>query len=102
MISAFFTGIGCILIAIGALGILRLPDIYSRLHASTLCMFGAIWIALGISLQLKEVFPKAVIFILFLFLTCPVSSHFIARCAYKGNVKPKCVIDELKDKTKII
>ncbi len=100
MISTILVNIGCILIIIGAFGIVRLPDVYSRLHASTLCMLGAIWIALGVSLQLKEVFPKIVIFILLLLLTCPVSSHFIARCAYRGNVKPKCILDELRDRTK--
>jgi multicomponent Na+:H+ antiporter subunit G len=74
----------------GCIGLVRLPDVYNRLQAATKCvtfgtcsiMFGVFllhgWCAAGI---------KALLCILFLLLTTPVSAHALARGAHRAGVK---------------
>ena len=83
---------GGLLGVIGALGIHRFPDFYSRQHAvgitDTLC---AMLILLGLGLQAEEslaVFKLALIF-MFLFFTSPTASHALANAAMHGGLKPK-------------
>ncbi len=77
---------------IGAIGIHRLPDFFSRQHATgttdTLC---AIFILLGLGLQAGftlAAFKVALIF-LFLFITSPAATHALASAAVHSGLKPK-------------
>ncbi len=77
---------------IGAIGIHRFPDFYSRQHAAgitdTLC---AMLILLGLGLQAGmslAAFKLALIFI-FLFFTSPTASHVLANAAMHGGLKPR-------------
>ncbi|MEN8170542.1 MAG: monovalent cation/H(+) antiporter subunit G [Pseudomonadota bacterium] len=77
---------------IGAIGMHRFPDFYSRQHAAgitdTLC---AMLILLGLALQAGlslAAFKLALIF-LFLFFTSPTASHVLANAAMHGGLKPK-------------
>jgi multicomponent K+:H+ antiporter subunit G len=70
----------------GALGLLRLPDVFSRLHgptkASTLGVGGLVLASvLYFALLQGEVALRDVLVALFLFLTAPVSAHLMARAA---------------------
>ncbi|MCM8782644.1 MAG: monovalent cation/H(+) antiporter subunit G [Candidatus Omnitrophica bacterium] len=88
----------------GCLGLLRLPDVYNRLQASTKC------VTLGTSSMLFGLFlfkgfsasgMKALLCIIFLLLTAPVSAHALARGAHKSGVRlwEKSVCDKyLEDK----
>lgn len=87
---------------IGSIGIIRMPDVYNRIHAETLCVFGGTIIALvGIAiLKGVSIFSlKVIIIALFLFFTNPVGSHAIARAAHKSGVEiyPKSNVDKLKE-----
>jgi multicomponent Na+:H+ antiporter subunit G len=92
MIGLFLIFLGAVISIIGAIGLIRFPDIYSRTHAQTVVnVGGTCLILLGVFL---ETFPsfysiKSMLLILFIFLTSPVGSHAIARAAYKSGVKPK-------------
>ena len=77
---------------VGAVGIHRFPDFYSRQHATgitdTLC---AMLILLGLGLQAgmsHTAFKLALIFLL-LFITSPTASHVLANAAMHGGLKPK-------------
>jgi len=77
---------------VGAIGIHRFPDFYSRQHAvgitDTLC---AMLILLGLGLQAGmslAVFKLAMIFI-FLFLTSPTASHALVNAAMHSGLKAK-------------
>ncbi|HID81586.1 MAG TPA: sodium:proton antiporter [Chromatiales bacterium] len=77
---------------VGAVGMHRFPDFYSRQHATgitdTLC---AMLILLGLGLQAEmslAAFKLALIF-LFLFITSPTASHVLANAAMHGGLKPK-------------
>ena len=79
-------GAACTLLA--AVGIVRMPDLYTRLQASSkAATLGAILTlsAVGIHYGGGPVSIKAVVVILFLALTTPVGAHCIARAAYSAG-----------------
>jgi multicomponent Na+:H+ antiporter subunit G len=97
-IGMFMIGIGVAFNSLGCLGLLRLPDVYNRLQASTKCVtFGTCGILLGIfCLKGFTAFGiKALVGIPFLLLTSPVAAHALARGAHIFGVKlwDKSVID---------
>ena len=89
--------------AIAGLGLLRLPDILIRMHASTKAGtlgVGLIVIAVAVSKGDVLVTTKAVLIILFLLLTAPVAAHLIGRAAYRNGTPlwSRTVIDEMPQK----
>ncbi|MFH1786468.1 MAG: monovalent cation/H(+) antiporter subunit G [archaeon] len=77
----------------GAIGMLRFPDVYNRIHSSTLITVGGAM--LGIFVLAIKSYPlspqtsiKMLLLIALLILTSPVSSHAIANAAYKSGIKP--------------
>jgi multicomponent Na+:H+ antiporter subunit G len=72
---------------LGALGLIRLPDVYNRLQAATKSItLGAISIALGVGIIDTSLLTKAILVAVFLLITNPISSHAIARGAYRSKV----------------
>lgn len=75
----------------GCLGLIRFPDVYTRLQASAKCItLGTCGILFGLFL-FKGFSPtgiKALLCISFIILTAPVSAHALARGAYISGVKP--------------
>ena len=77
---------GAIFTFIGALGLARLPDFYTRLHAPTKATtlgVGSLLIASAIyfSTQGPGVSLHEILVTLFLFITAPVSAHLLAKAA---------------------
>ncbi|MFN8530577.1 MAG: monovalent cation/H(+) antiporter subunit G [Anaerolineae bacterium] len=72
---------------VGILGMVRLPDVYTRLHStgkvSTLGLFGLL---VGTALLLPGVAFKLIALAIFAVLTMPVSTHAIAKAAYGHGV----------------
>lgn len=90
---------GGLLGIVGGIGLYRLPDFFSRLHAAgitdTLC---AMLILVGLGLQAGwtlAAFKLALIFV-FLFFTAPTASHALANAALHSGLKPK-LSSELKN-----
>ena len=76
---------------IGALGLVRLPDVYSRIHAAGVVDTAAVALmVLGMILLAPSwlVVVKLVLVGVFLFFTSPVSGHAIARVAHDRGVEP--------------
>jgi multicomponent Na+:H+ antiporter subunit G len=72
---------------LGALGLIRLPDVYNRLQAATKSItMGAISIAIGVGVIDTSLLAKSILVAVFLLLTNPISSHAIARSAYRSKV----------------
>jgi multicomponent Na+:H+ antiporter subunit G len=89
----------------GCLGLIRLPDIYNRLQASTKCVtFGTCSILFGVFLMLgfSAAGIKALLCIVFLVLTAPVSAHVLARGAHISGIKlwKKSVCDKYEEDKK--
>jgi multicomponent Na+:H+ antiporter subunit G len=95
--------IGLLADIFGCLGLVRFPDVYNRLQASTKCVtLGTCGIFFGVFLNngFNDVGFKCLLIILFVLLTAPVSSHALSRAAYKSGVKlcEKSVCDKYEDK----
>lgn len=81
--------IGCIVIAIGGLGLLRMPDVYNRLQAGTkTATLGAMSVLLGIGFHHPDWWAKLLVIAGFILFTNPVGSSTIARAAYFSGIKP--------------
>jgi multicomponent Na+:H+ antiporter subunit G len=88
--AAFVVG-GTFFGFVATVGIIRLPDLYARLHAasksdtlgSVLALAGTA-IALGVSTESM----KLMFLLLFLFLTSPTAAHAIARAGKEQSVEP--------------
>ena len=120
MIGIILTGIIYVLLAIGVffnllagVGLLRFPDVYTRLHAGTKCTtFGSIFIIGSVVLlglktwYLGDVNGSvlsihSIVALVAILLTNPTGAHAIAQAAHKSGVMPvNAVIDELQDATK--
>lgn len=80
---------GCAFIAIGSLGLLRMPDVYNRLQAGTkAATLGAMALLLGIGLHHPDWWPKLLVIAGFVLFTNPVGSSTIARAARLSGIKP--------------
>ena len=83
-------GAACALLA--AVGVLRMPDLFSRLQASSkAATLGAILIMAATAIHFDGGSPavRALLVILFLALTTPVGAHRIARAGYLGGERMK-------------
>lgn len=82
---------GCCLMIIGAIGAVRFPDFWTRLHAiSVIDSGGMILLTAGMILQsgFTLVTMKLVLIGLFLFVTGPTSTHAVANAALVSGVLP--------------
>ena len=76
---------------IGGIGVLRLPDVYTRMHAASLIDTGGVFlIMLGLALQagLSMVTVKLAIIVAFLLFTGPITTHALAAAALHEGIKP--------------
>ncbi|MEJ2173994.1 MAG: monovalent cation/H(+) antiporter subunit G [bacterium] len=83
--------IGGAFCVIGAVGLLRMPDFFTRMHAASVVdTLGAAFILLGLMLQagLSLVTVKLITIGFLLFFTSPVSTHALARAALARGVEP--------------
>ncbi len=74
---------------VAGLGILRLPDVLIRMHASTKAGTlgaGLVFIAVAVQFRDSVSISLSVLTILFLLVTAPVGAHAIARAAYRMNI----------------
>lgn len=104
-IGIFFIIIGLGFDFFGCLGLIRLPDVYNRLQAATKCVtLGTCSILLGLFLfkGFTAMGIKAILCIIFIILTAPVSAHALARGAHKSGVKlwEKSVCDKYAEDEK--
>ncbi len=75
----------------GGIGVVRLPDVFSRLHATGVTdTMGAGLILIGLMFQAGWTFLtlKLLLLLGFLLVTTPTSTHALAQAALHGNLKP--------------
>ncbi|WP_251479666.1 monovalent cation/H(+) antiporter subunit G [Planococcus sp. NCCP-2050] len=95
---------GVIFSAVTALGLVRLPDVYTRTHAASksstlgvMCILGGTFIHFWL---IEDHFnSQLIIAIIFLFITSPVAGHLIGRASYMSGIKlaEETVRDDMKD-----
>ena len=97
MIAIVFVLLGLFFYLAGTVGILRLPDFYTRLHAAGKCdSFAAVLIIIGIAVYNLETFSfgallvsiKLLLIAAFVFVTSPTATHAITEAALVLGVKP--------------
>lgn len=93
---------GASLALIAAIGVLRLPDLLSRMHAATKPqVLGLLLVLTGLAFRLRD--PEAIgilaLIALFQLVTSPVANHMVGRASFRsGQVEPdRLVVDELSD-----
>lgn len=94
-------GAGAGFLLIAGLGILRLPDVFTRMHAAGIGdTLGAGLILAGLMLQggISLVTVKLVFVFILLFMTSPTATHALAKAALTGNVKPM-LAEDLEDRS---
>ncbi len=100
LIAALITLLGAAFALASAVGLVRLPDILTRMHGSTKAgTLGTGLILIGSAITLADdiVTLRVIAILAFLVLTVPVGAHLIGRAAYRTGVPlwGKTVIDEL-------
>lgn len=93
---------GALLSLSAAMGLLRFPDLLSRMHAATKPqVLGLLLTLLGVGLQLRNGLDSTSLLLVGMIqmLTQPVAAHMVARSAYRTGQARECrlVIDEVTD-----
>jgi multicomponent Na+:H+ antiporter subunit G len=89
---------GVVVIVIGGVGLLRMPDFYTRLHAAGLMdTLGAGLIMFGLMLQagFTLLTVKLILILVFLWFTSPTATHALARAALADPNNPKPLIGQV-------
>jgi multicomponent Na+:H+ antiporter subunit G len=87
-------GGGGIFLVIGAVGLNRMPDLFTRMHATSVSdTFGVGLMLAGMMVQagFSLVTAKLFFLLVFLWFTAPVVTHALARAAMLAGVKPVVV-----------
>ena len=83
--------VGVLALLVGSLGLLRLPDVFARVHAvGMIDTAGAGFIILGLLFHtgLTLVGVKLIAVAIFLFFTSPIATHAVAQVAFKNGLRP--------------
>ncbi len=91
LISVFFLVTGSFFAVIGGVGIVRLPEFFSRMHGAGITdTMGAGMIMIGLMFQagLSLVTVKLLMILFFLMVTSPSSCHALAKAAMTHGLKP--------------
>lgn len=102
IIAYIFIVVGIIFNVLGCIGLIRFPDLYNRLQASTKCVtLGTCGIMVGIFFWFgfSAVGIKALLCAIFLIITAPAGAHALARGAHLSGVKlwEKSVCDKFEE-----
>jgi len=91
IISGILIATGCFLIVIAAIGVVRFPDFYTRMHPAgkgdTLGQ-GLVLTGLMVYEGFDLISVKLLIIIIFIFIANPTATHALAKAAYVAGVKP--------------
>ncbi|MEM6679343.1 MAG: monovalent cation/H(+) antiporter subunit G [Pseudomonadota bacterium] len=99
VVAAIAVLTGSAFAVIAAIGLLRMPDVFMRMHASTKAgTLGVGLIMIGAAIGFDEGWAvvRALGAFVFLLLTAPVAAHMIGRAAYRARapLSPRTVVDE--------
>jgi multicomponent Na+:H+ antiporter subunit G len=101
LLCAFFLVVGAGFVLLAGLGIVRFPDLFMRMQASTKAStlgVGGLMLAVAVFYMRVDVTARSMLILVFIFLTAPVAAHMIARAAYLARVPlwEKTIIDDLE------
>ena len=91
IIAVVFLGIGCFFVIVTAIGIVRFPDFFSRLHpAGKTDTIGQALIFIGLMVYegFSLISVKLLIIIAFIFIASPTATHAVANAAFLRGIVP--------------
>ncbi len=91
VLSWVFILSGAVFVVIGGIGMLRLPDFYTRIHAAGITDTMGAWLMLvGLMFQAgwTLVTVKLLMLLFFLVATSPLATHALAKAAFLRDLKP--------------
>jgi multicomponent Na+:H+ antiporter subunit G len=91
---------GSFFCVVGAIGLIRFPDFYARMHAAGVTdTLGATLVIAGLALQAgwSLVMVKLAFILFFIYLTSPTAGHALAKTAYRCGLAP--VLDKEEDES---
>ncbi len=102
IVAAAFLLSGVLLAVVAGVGLIRFPDLFSRMHAATKpATLGLLLVVIGgvIIMPDRSHDAKLLLVAAFQFLTAPVASHMIGRAGYRAGTGDleHLVVDELRD-----
>jgi multicomponent Na+:H+ antiporter subunit G len=89
-IVAIFILTGCLFCLVAAVGLIRLPDTLTRMHAATKAGTlgaGMIMAAVAVFFADAGILLRALLGLVFLYMTAPVGAHLIGRAAYRSGMQ---------------
>ncbi|MFW6096461.1 MAG: monovalent cation/H(+) antiporter subunit G [Chloroflexota bacterium] len=100
LLVVILIALGTVFILVAAIGLNRMPDLYTRMHGttkSTTLGITAILLATVIYFGTSAAITRAILVVVFFFLTAPIATHMLARAAYRRDVErwSGTVLDEL-------
>jgi len=105
ILGAILVLLGSIFLFLGALGLVRMPDLFNRIQAGTKAStLGTFLSLIGLLLITPEWWGKLILLMIFILITNPVSSHVLARAAHFIGVPlaDKTVTDKYKQEEKTL
>ena len=90
ILSSIFIISGTFFFFVGVVGLIRMPDVFSRMHATTKCdTMGAGLIYFGLIIWQGVTFTtlNIVLILVFIWITNPTAAHYIAKSAYVLKLK---------------
>ncbi len=101
--SGVFLLLGALLTLIAAIGVLRFPDVLTRMHSATKPqVLGLLLVLLGVGLRLRDPGSIGILLLVALaqLVTTPIGSHMVGRASFRaGQVRHDLlVVDELSER----
>lgn len=102
VVGAVFLLLGAMLCFAAAVGLVRFPDVLTRMHAATKPQtLGLLFVVVGVAFSLQSLKPLGMLALVAILqlLTAPVSAHMVGRTAYRtGQVREDLLVeDDLAD-----
>lgn len=103
LVAAALIVIGALFSLVASIGLIRLPDVYTRMHAASKAGTlgsGLALVAIAVHATDTGTMTRALAGVVFFLLTAPVSSHLLAKAAYAVGYRlhSSSVRDEMADK----
>ena len=78
--------VGAAFVLLAGVGILRFQDVYARMHAATKATtLGIALVGIGAAVAIDTDRSKALLAVIFIFITAPSAAHFVGRAAYRAE-----------------
>lgn len=90
-VSLALIGLGLFFTFVAAVGLIRMPDIYTRAHATSKAdTLGTVLTLAGVAVAFQSGVPRVKLLLLaiFMLITSPTATHAITRAAYDQGIEP--------------